>query len=137
VGSDLLTREELHSALGISLQMVTVLIDQNVHRSLDLLSSDDVLIRPDLGDFSSANFAGAMPLIEKGEAAARAQAEVLRRYSVSSVDYRVWRESVFARLPIVPPVKGVRVVNQGEHVNPQVLEHELAEVPGIDLRRRP
>jgi NTE family protein len=40
-------------------------------------------------------------------------------------------------LPDVPPVTGVQVVSRGERVNPEVLENELAGVPGIDLRRRP
>jgi hypothetical protein len=37
----------------------------------------------------------------------------------------------------VPAVEEVCVVTHGLRVNPQVLERELAEVPGIDLRSRP
>lgn len=137
VGSELRPRDELNSAVGISLQMINVLTEQNVRASLASLGPDDVLIQPDLGRFSAADFEGAMVLIPKGEAAARAQAPALRRLAVSEAEYRAWREAVAARLPVVPAVTDVQVATTGGRVNPQVIERELAEVPGIDLRRRP
>jgi NTE family protein len=137
VGSGLLPREELNSAIGVSLQMINVLIEQNIRASLASLGPDDVLIEPELGDFSSANFAEAMPLVEKGEAAARRQAEKLRRLSVSEADYRAWRQGARARLPSVPEVTDVTVATAGDHVNPVVIEQELVKVPGIDLQGRP
>ena len=54
VGSGLLKRDELGSILGISLQMVNVLMEQNVRSSIASLNPNDVLIEPALGDFSSA-----------------------------------------------------------------------------------
>jgi len=137
VGSGLLPRAELNSAFGISLQMINVMMEQNVRQSLDSLGPRDILIQPELGNFSSANFAAAMPLVEKGEAAARANADALQRYSLPVAEYRAWRESVAARIPSVPPVSEVRVATSGGRVNPAVMERELAEVPGIDLRGRP
>lgn len=137
VGSGLLPREELASALGISLQMINVLTEQNVRESIAALGPSDVLIEPDLGNYSAADFAGAMKLIAVGEAAARRRAEDLRRLSVSESEYRAWRASVVARLPKVPAVTDVRVATALGRVNPEVIEDELAQVPGIDLRRRP
>ena len=136
VGSGLLPREDLTSAVGVSVQMVNVLIAQNERASLESLGPEDVLITPELGNFSSADFHHAMPLIDVGEAAARAQADKLSRLSVPEAEYRRWRESVNARLPTVPEVTEVRVATQGQRVNPAVLERELAEVPGISLRGR-
>lgn len=137
VGSGLRSRDELHSAVDITRQMLDVLMAQNVRASLDSLTERDILIEPELGGFSSANFAEAMPLIEVGEAAARAQADRLRAYSVPEPEYLAWRAAVDARLPEVPVVTDVRVVTRGQRVNPEVLQNELAGVPGIDLRRRP
>ena len=137
VGSGLLSREHLGSLLGISLQMINLLTEQNVRSSLASLRAHDVLIQPALGAFGAADFASAMTLIPTGEAAARAQADRLRRLSLTEEQYRAWRSSVAARLPSVPPVAEVRVVTSGGgRVNPEVIERELAEVPGIDLRRR-
>ena len=137
VGSGLLPRDQLNSALGISLQMINVLMAQNVRESIESLGPDDVLISPELGDFSAANFAESMTLVATGEAAARSKADQLRRFSVSAEDYQAWRESVTARLPTVPSVTNVRVATTGGRVNPQVLEGELARQPGIDLRAHP
>ena len=137
VGSGLLPRDALNSAFGISLQMINVMMEQNVRHSLAALHPGDILIQPELGDFGSTQFAEAMPLVEKGEAAARAVADQLRRYAVSETEYLAWRQTVAARLPQVPPVREVRVATRGGRVNPAVIERELAEVPGIDLRRRP
>ena len=136
VGSGLLKRDELGSILGISLQMVNVLMEQNVRSSIASLNPNDVLIEPALGDFSSADFASAMSLIPVGEAAARAQADKLRRFSVSEAQYTAWRASVDARLPRIPLVNNLRVSTARGRVNPEVIEREIAEVPGIDLRRR-
>jgi NTE family protein len=137
VGSGLLPRAELSSALGISLQMIRVLTEQNVRKSMAELSSSDVLIQPDLDDYSAVNFADALSLIPIGEAAARRHARELSRLSLSEADYKAWRDSVAARLPVVPPVTDVRVATALGRVNPEVIQRQLAEVPGIDLRRRP
>ena len=135
VGSPLLPRDRLNSALGITLQMVSVLTEQNVRVSLASLRSRDVLIEPELGDFSAGNFEEGMTLIPKGEEAARAKARALRGLSVSEEEYRAWRESVAARLPVVPPVTEIRVVDSGGRVNPKVIERELLETPGVRLKR--
>ena len=136
VGSGLLRREDLGSIVGISLQMINVLMEQNVRASIAVVGPDDVLIAPALGDFSAMDFENAMPLVATGEAAARAQADRLRRFSVSEEEYRAWRASVAARQPVVPPVTEVRVSAARGRVNPAVIEREIAEVPGLELRRR-
>jgi NTE family protein len=137
VGSALLPRKELGTALGISVQMLLVLMEQNVRESIASLGPGDVLIAPDLGGFSAGDFAGSHVLVAKGEEAARRRAEALRGLSLPEADYRAWRERVRARQPSPPPVTEVRVATTGSRVNPEVIERELAEVPGIDLRRRP
>jgi NTE family protein len=137
VGSGLLGRRELASALNISLQMVNVLMEQNVRQSLASLKPTDVLITPVLGSYSAADFDDALSLVEKGEIAARAQAIPLSRLSVTEAEYAAWRARVLARRPVVPPVTEVRVAAGTGRVNPEVIERELTEVPGIDLRRRP
>ncbi|HEX5092886.1 MAG TPA: patatin-like phospholipase family protein, partial [Burkholderiales bacterium] len=137
VGSGLLGRKELASALNISLQMVNVLMEQNVRQSLASLKPTDVLITPVLGAYSAADFDDALSLVETGEVAARAQSIALSRLSVSEAEYKAWRARLDSRLPTVPPVTDVRVATDAGRVNPEVIERELAEAPGIDLRRRP
>ena len=137
VGSGLLPRDELASGLSISLQMVRVLMEQNVRASIAALRPADVLIRPELGEYRSMDFEHALSLVGTGEAAVLAQADKLRRLSVSEEAYRAWRAGVEARLPRVPPVTDVKVSTALGRVNPEVIQRQLAEVPGIDLRARP
>ncbi|GKS59383.1 hypothetical protein YTPLAS18_29100 [Nitrospira sp.] len=137
LGSGLLRREELSSPTGILLQTFNVLTEQNVHQSLASLRPTDVLIEPQLGDFNAANFAEAMTLIPKGEAAARGKVEALSKFSVSDTAYRAWRESVAARLPVVPSVIDVRVATTQGRVNAEVIERELTGVPGLDPKHLP
>jgi NTE family protein len=137
VGSGLLPRDQLGTALGVSLQMIRVLMEQNVRRSIAALKPGDVLVTPVLGEFSAADFANALGLVPAGAVAAREQALALSRLSVSEADYRAWRARVAARLPAVPPVADVRVATDAGRVNPEVIERQIAEVPGIDPRRRP
>ena len=137
VGTGLLPRDELLSGLSISLQMLRVLMEQNVRASIAALRPTDFLLRPELGTYSAMDFEHALSLVGTGEAAVMAQAQALRRLSVSEAEYRAWRAGVEARLPAVPPVTDVKVSTAMGRVNPEVIERQLAQVPGIDLRARP
>ncbi|MDH3289167.1 MAG: patatin-like phospholipase family protein [Betaproteobacteria bacterium] len=136
LGSPLLPRSELNSVLGVALQSINLLTEQNVRRSLGQLRAGDILIEPKLGSFSAGNFQGALKTIPIGEAAARAEREALARLSVSEDDYRAWREAALAKLVPAPKVTGTRVTTGDGWVNPKVIEDELEEVPGIGLRVR-
>ena len=61
--------EELKSALAISSQMLTILMQKETARQLEMLGEDDFLIRPDLGEFGSANFAEIASVVEPGATA--------------------------------------------------------------------
>lgn len=136
LGSPLLPRSELNSVVGVALQSINLLTEQNVRRSLGQLRAGDILIEPKLGRFSASDFQGALKTIPIGEAAARDKHDALARLSVSEDDYRTWREAALAKLVPVPKVTDARVTTSGGRVNPQVIEDELDEVPGIGLRRR-
>ena len=137
VGSGLLPREKLNSALNISVQMVNLLTEQNVRVSLKSLKPTDILIEPALGDFSAANFSGSIALIDKGEAAARAVADKLSKLAVPEQDYLAWRAAVEGREADPPAVTDVVVASTNGRVDSKVIQQELASVPGVDPRRRP
>lgn len=136
LGSPLLPRSELNSVVGVALQSINLLTEQNVRRSLGELRANDILIEPELGSFSAGDFKGALKAIPIGEAAARDKREALARLSVSEDEYRAWRKAAVAKLMPVPKVTGARVTTGDGWVNPKVIENELEEVPGIGLRRR-
>lgn len=56
LGTPLLRPDEITSVLSVTMQMINILTEQNVARSLKELRGGDVLIVPELGNFSSADF---------------------------------------------------------------------------------
>jgi NTE family protein len=137
LGSPLLKRAELNSIIGVGLQTINLLTEQNVRASLAALKPTDILIAPALGDFSAGNFGEALAhTVPIGEAAARAQTARLEQLALPADEYAQWRKQLLTRLPPVPQVTGVEVATTPGRVNPRVIEDELQNVPGIDLRRR-
>ena len=94
VGAPLLSEEQLGSPLSISLQMVSVLMKQQTDRALATLSSTDVLIRPELGDLSSADFEANARAIAIGRQAAEA---ALPQLQALALDEAGWAAHLAAR----------------------------------------
>jgi len=75
VGSPSLKPEEYESALGVVSQVADLL---SRRRYLDFAAEADVLVRPDLGPHSAADYSGFDELIAKGYEATRAALPALR-----------------------------------------------------------
>src|SRR5690606_2538572 len=82
-----LKREEITSALSVSLQLVNLLGKATVEEQIKGLGPQDVLITPELGDISAASFERAADAIRIGQTAARALTEALARYSLPPQQY--------------------------------------------------
>lgn len=93
VGSPLLRREDLRTPADVAFQMVSVLMQERTERELATLSDNDVLLAPDLGTFSAADFAGATATIAPGAAAARAASPALVAFAANEDSWAAWRES--------------------------------------------
>ncbi len=91
VGSPLLTRDDLRTPIDVAYQMISVLIQEKTNRSIASLAPGDVLIVPPLGTFSSAAFEQSLTVIEKGVAAAEAEAPRFRHLALPEADYAAWR----------------------------------------------
>jgi NTE family protein len=88
-------------------QMIGILTEQNVQRSLRELTSRDVLVTPDLGNADFLAFERARPNIEAGAAATRGQARWLAQWSVPPeawAEYRRRRTEVHSTLAASPPI---------------------------------
>ncbi|MFH0997298.1 MAG: patatin-like phospholipase family protein [Pseudomonadota bacterium] len=122
VGTPLLKREELNSILGVSGQMLSILTEQNVQASLALLKPTDILISPELGDFSTGDFDNLPQISPLGEAAARKVAEQLAQLSIPEKEYAALRQhQLFATAPDLRPVDEIRFENL-ERVNPVTVQ---------------
>lgn len=118
VGTPLLRRDQLGSVIGISAQMLAILTEQNVQRSIRELQPEDILIAPELGDFSAADFDNMPSIVPVGVEAARKVADRLSRYALMPEAYAQWRAGqgpAMARNPErnidVVRIEGAKVVN--------------------------
>jgi NTE family protein len=92
LGTPLLQRDQITSAFSVAAQMLNILTEQNVQASLASLGPQDVLILPELGDYSAGNFDDMPSTIPIGEAAARKVAAQLARFSLPPRQYAQHRQ---------------------------------------------
>lgn len=135
LGSGYLPRDELDNILGVTGQMIAILTQQNVDESLRQIDQRrDILINPDLGNFSSGDFKRAAVAIEIGEKAAHQAASQLARYSVSEADYADWKRTRFGTGRPAGQVGEVQITGL-ETVNPGVFEGLIKAQEGRPLDR--
>ncbi|WP_374411695.1 patatin-like phospholipase family protein [Hydrogenophaga sp.] len=91
IGTPLAGRDTLGTLLGVTTQMVNILTEQNVKRSIESLSPRDLLLAPPLGTISSADFGRGKELMDIGYGYAHSQRRELERFSVSAAEYAQWK----------------------------------------------
>lgn len=134
IGTPLMTREQLSSFVGVAEQSINILTEQNVRAQRALLVPPrDVLIEPDLGDLSSADFDKGARFIALGEEAARAAGDALSRYALPADDYAAYR--IALRRPRGPadPELEFAGVRGTKITNPEVLQAQVDLKPGAKI----
>jgi len=91
VGSKLKPADQVNSLLSVTSQMIGILGKQNVAHSVSTLKPGDVLLTPELEDFSAANFAHYKIAADIGKRSAELQLEKLQQYSADEKAYNAWR----------------------------------------------
>jgi NTE family protein len=137
VGTPLLPRDSLASALGVAQQMINILTEQNVEISLAKLRPTDILISPDLANVSFIDFQRGEELVAIGERAGRAAAARLAGLAMPEAQYVAWdaQRMHFAAVPELP-VAQVRVMG-AMRTNPDALKREVADRLGVEPGSRP
>jgi len=130
VGSPLMKPEEVSSVLSVMGQMVNLLTEQNVAKSLSLLGPRDIYMRPELGTITAADFNRQIEAADIGRKAALAVADKLRALSVSPEAYKTWRSRVRLKPGPKPPVIDEVRVAQTRFVNPQELRASVRQKEG-------
>jgi NTE family protein len=133
VGSPLLKAEEVGSLLSVSAQMINILTEQNVTRSLALLRPGDVYIKPDLEGLTAGDFARHAEAADRGHNAAEAVRGELAALSLGSEDYAAWWKRIEVTNRTSPRIDEVEVVGLGR-VNPVALARHLHVQPGQTIR---
>lgn len=123
LGGSYLKRERLNNIFGITGQMITILMEQNVQKSLaELNLQRDVLITPELGDIESTQFERGKDTIPIGERAVQKVAAQLRRYQMNIATYANWHSTRLYQNRTAPIyIKSVRIAGL-ENVNPKIFK---------------
>ncbi len=129
VGSPLLKADEISGLLSISVQMVNILTEQNVVRSLATLKPSDILIQPDLEGVTAGDFKRTSETADRGVAATEALADRLRPLAVSEAAYAEWTEKIQFARHSVPKIDEIEIAGL-KVVNPAVVKQHLAVQPG-------
>jgi NTE family protein len=127
-----LEREEISSALSVSLQIVNLLGKSTVDQQLKNMRDRDVLISPDLPGISAGSFELAADAIRRGEEAARAMANRLKRYSVTPEQYAALRAQRTTEKKPLGAVDEIRFEGL-QRTNPAVLRSLVRSRPGEPL----
>ena len=133
VGSPLMTETQVSGVVSVVGQMVNLLTEQNVAKSLALLGPRDVYVRPELGDITAASFDRQLEAAAIGKAAANAQRDKLATLSVSDADYRAWKAKLQARPTFHPPTVDQVRVAETRFVNTEEVRARIAQKEGEPL----
>ncbi len=129
VGSPLLKAEDIGGLLSVSAQMVNLLTEQNVSRSLATLAEDDIYLKPDLDGISAADFQRTGETADRGARAAEAAADRLGLLAVDEATYTAWSRNLRIGQRAAPQIDQVEIAGL-KRVNPAAVERHLQVKPG-------
>ncbi|USX27309.1 patatin-like phospholipase family protein [Oxalobacteraceae bacterium OTU3CINTB1] len=123
VGTPLAQEKELVSAVSVAQQMLQILTEQNVQRSLKELRPGDILLAPDLGGIGFLDFGSHDRAMKEGEAAVRSMSDRLVQLALPEAQYAAYETSrLSAPVPIDQPVRLAKLeVAPSGRINPQAL----------------
>lgn len=130
VGSPLYRPEEVTGLISVVGQMVNLLAEQNVARSLTLLRKQDLYIRPDLGDVTSADFDRQLVAVERGRKAALDVLPLIQALSIPAEEYTLWRSRVRQLFTPKPPVIDEVRIAETRYVSPESVREGIRAEPG-------
>ena len=128
VGSPLMKAEDVSSLLSVSVQMVNILTEQNVSRSLAKLKPTDIYIKPDLEGITAGDFNKSSETADRGKAAAEALTDRLKSLSVSEETYAAWVNKITYVKKESPLIHEIQIAGL-KMVNPAAVERHLQIKP--------
>jgi NTE family protein len=136
VGSPLMKADQVTGVLSVVGQMVNLLAEQNVAKSLASLKPQDIYMRPELGDITAADFGRQIEASAIGRKTALEVADRLRALSIPPEEYRAWRSSIRLNPPPGPPVVDEVRIAETRFVNPKELRAAVRQKEGEPLDSR-
>ena len=148
VSAPLQSVEKIQSALGVSNQMLAILINRATQQSRAALGPSDILITPNLAGMSSFDFKVVRSAVDAGDAATQAMSARLAALSVPESEYAGFLARRSQRPP-PPRIDFVEVAQEsgryrklieatlapvvGEPANPETIDEALRSLYGRDI----
>ena len=132
IGTPLRTRENLNSAMTITVQLITILIQRNTREQLKTLTEKDVLILPQLGEIGSGDFTRGYEAIPIGKKAAEKMKTALEHLRVPPDVFTAYLERQ-RRKPAPPPVIEYVSIENHSGISDRVIASHLSVRPGDRL----
>jgi NTE family protein len=135
VGTPLLKRDQLDGIFGVAGQMVSILTEQNVQASIALLKPTDLLISPELGNYTTADFDELPKIALLGEPAARKVATRLEQFSLPPDAYAALRRrQTVAQAPDLKSIDEIRI-EPLKRVNPKAVVADMETAVGQPINQ--
>lgn len=141
--------QKVSSFLSVALQAQDVVIQAGRERARAQLRPQDVLLEPELGSITFADFDQVIPAARAGREAADKRAESLRALSVADADWtaflarqrakdrplpRIGRVVLENRSSLSDAVIAARIEGLGlTELDPEVVDRDLARLAGLDI----
>ncbi len=125
----LMSADQMSEAFSVVGQLTTLMTRINTDAQLALLNPDDVLIRPDLEGFGSADFYEGLVLFELGATAAREHAIALNRLTVPEETWMAYQSRRAAGGWAPGPVARIDIA-QGDRLATDFLRERIRQQPG-------
>jgi NTE family protein len=129
VSSPLLTADQLGSPLSVTLQMISVLIENRTRDALATLRDEDIVIRPDMPDLSSSDFDRAVTGITAGYLAAEGKLTQLQSHSTDAEGWAAFRVRQ-QREKFDPPLVAFLDVLETRSRSPQLVRNIIGDKVG-------
>lgn len=123
VGTPLASEKELGSAISVAQQMIQILTEQNVQRSLKELTAQDILVSPNLNGINFLDFDEHHNAMLAGEIATRQLEKQLQALRVTDAQYRQYdlARTAESKTPDTS-LKITSIEIQGsQNINPEIL----------------
>ena len=133
VGSPLYSPGEVKGVVTVLGQVVNLLTEQNVARSMAELRPGDIYIRPDLGDITATAFTRQLEARVRGRLATQEASGELKRLSASRPAYADWQDQVRLASEHSPPVIDEVVIEPTRFVNTDTIRRGIGQREGEPL----
>lgn len=133
VGSPLYNPDQVKGVVTVLGQVVNLLTEQNVARSMAELRPGDIYIRPNLGNIAATAFTRQGEARVRGRLAAEEAREELKRLTVSRPAYADWRDNIRLADEHEAPVIDQVQIGPTRFVNPDTIRRGIAQREGQPL----